>query len=101
MTSSTLPEKFKNRVPVVLNKGKGVLIELEKGKFLINKDTTLGQFAMMLRRKNKLTPTEAIYIFCNNVLPQSNATMMDLWTQHHDKDDDILYLTCAKENTFG
>ena len=101
MTSSTLPDKFKNRVPVVLNKGKDVLIELEKGKFLINKDTTLGQFAMMLRRKNKLNPAEAIYIFCNNVLPQSNSTMLELWVDHHNEEDDILYLTCAKENTFG
>ena len=53
MTSSILPAKFNGRVPVVLNKGIGALIELEKGRFLVNKDTTIGQFMFMLRQKKQ------------------------------------------------
>ena len=101
MTSIILPKKFKGRVPVVLNKGNGAVIEVEKGRFLINKDTTIGQFMFTLRKKNKIAPTEAIFIFCNNVLPPSNSTMIDLWTEHRDEEDDVLYLSISKENTFG
>ena len=101
MTSSILPSRFKGRVPVVLNKGNGAIIELEKGRFLVNKDTTIGQFMCMLRQKNKISPTEALFVFCNNVLPPTGSSMLELWNDHHDDEDDILYLTISKENTFG
>jgi len=101
MTGSILPAKFNGRVPVVLNKGIGAPIKLEKGRFLVNKDTTISQFMFMIRQKNKMDPTEAVFVFCNNVLPPSNATMLELWTEHHNEEDDILYLTVSKENTFG
>ena len=101
MTGSILPAKFNGRVPIMLNKGTGALIELEKGRFLVNKDTTLGQFMLLLRQKNKIAPTEAVFVFCNNLLPTSNSTMLELWTEHHNEEDDVLYLTCSKENTFG
>ena len=99
--SSILETKFKGRVPVVLNKGTGDITELEKGRFLINKNTTLGQFMSVMRRKNQISPTQAIYVFCSNILPRSNATMLDLWSEHHDEEDNILYLTYSTENTFG
>ena len=101
MTNSILDTKFKGRVPIILHKGKGDITELEKGRFLINKNTTLGQFMYVMRRKNQILPTQAIYVFCSNVLPTSNATMLDLWTEHHDEEDNILYLTYSTENTFG
>ena len=101
MTSLILETRFKGRVPVILNKGNGDITELAKGRFLINKDTTLGQFMCVMRRKNKILPTQALYVFCNNVLPASNATMLDLWIDHHSEEDNILYLTYSTENTFG
>jgi GABA(A) receptor-associated protein len=101
MTSSILPKKFKGRVPVVLNKGNGDIVELEKGRFLVNKETTVGQFMCMLRQKNKISPTEGLFIFCNNVLPPTSSTLLDLWNEHHDDEDEILYFTISKENTFG
>ena len=101
MTSLILETKFKSRVPVILNKGTGDITELAKGKFLINKNTTLGQFMCVMRRKNRVLPTQALYVFCSNVLPPSNATMLELWLEHHDEEDNILYLTYSTENTFG
>ena len=93
-------KNYKNRVPVILNRGTGNIVELTKEKFLVNKETTLGQFMCVLRKKNTISSTQAIFVFCNNVLPQSSTTMEDLWNQHKE-DDDILYLTYSAENTFG
>ena len=101
MTSYSLPKKFNGRVPIILNHGKEDKLELQKGSFLVKKETTLGQFMFMIRQKNKIKPTEAIYVFCNNILPKSTSTMVELWYEYHNDEDDILHLTCSRENTFG
>lgn len=99
--TTILPQKFHDRVPTVLNDTTGDILNSEKGRFLLNKDVTLGQFMSMLRKKNKIAPHEAIFVYCNNVLPKSNTSMIDLWVDYQDVEDNILYLTCSKENTFG
>jgi GABA(A) receptor-associated protein len=99
--TTILNEKFHDRVPTVLNDNTGDFLKSEKGRFLLDKDITLGQFMAMLRKKNKIEPHEAIYVYCDNLLPKSNTSMIDLWVDYRDVDDNILYLTCSKENTFG
>jgi len=99
--TTILSKNFHDKVPVVVNDESGSILKTNKSKFLLEKDMTLGQFMCMIRKKNQLTPHEAIYVFCNNVLPKSNTTVLDLWNEHKNKEDDILYMSCSKENTFG
>lgn len=99
--TTILSDKFHNKVPVMLEDISGDLLKLKKSKFLLDKEITLGQFMCIIRKKNTIEPNEAIYVFCDNVLPKSNTSMIDLWNEHHKSDDNILHLTCSKENTFG
>ena len=76
---------------------------LDKDRYLVPRDMTLGAFVAHLRKRmTKLKAYEAIFIFVgkNNVLPPVNSTMDALYREHADNDQ-MLYIVFAKENTFG
>ncbi|KAE8956555.1 hypothetical protein PR001_g31694, partial [Phytophthora rubi] len=43
--------------------------DIDKKKFLVPADLTVGQFVYVIRKRIKLSPEKAIFIFVNNVLP--------------------------------
>jgi GABA(A) receptor-associated protein len=42
---------------------------IDKKKYLVPSDMTVGQFIYVIRKRIKLSPEKAIFIFVNNVLP--------------------------------
>ena len=95
-------EKYPERVPIVVEKKKDSdgIIDLDKHKYLVPKDMTLGQFVYVIRRRIKLKPEKAIFVFVNNVLPPVSQLISQLYEEHKDEDG-FLYLTYGSENTFG
>ena len=63
-------------------------------------DLTVGQFVYVIRKRIKLSPEKAIFIFINNVLPPTAALMSSICEREKDKDG-FLYITYSGENTFG
>jgi GABA(A) receptor-associated protein len=73
---------------------------------------TVGQFCYVIRKRIKLAPEKAIFIFVNEVLPPTAALMSSIYEEHKDEDG-FLYITYAPargldlmaryagENTFG
>ncbi len=63
-----IQDKFQKKIPIIVEKaeGKSNITELEKHKFLIDKDANMGQFIYMIRKQLKLKPEEALFIFINN-----------------------------------
>ena len=55
-------------------------------------DLTVGQFVYVIRKRIKLSPEKAIFIFVGNVLPPTAAMMSSVYEQNKD-DDGFLYLT--------
>lgn len=43
--------------------------DIDKKKYLVPADLTVGQFVYVIRKRIKLSPEKAIFIFINNVLP--------------------------------
>lgn len=43
------------------------------GRYLVPGDLTVGQFVYVIRKRIKLTPEKAIFIFVNNVLPPTGT----------------------------
>lgn len=85
-------------IPVVVESTDHVI---DKNKFLVPAELTVGQFLYLIRRRTHMKPTEAIFVFVRcSVLPPTNATIGELFADYHDADG-ILYVTCSKENTFG
>jgi GABA(A) receptor-associated protein len=95
-------ERYPDRVPIVVEKRKDNdgITDLDKHKYLVPKDMTLGQFVYVIRRRIKLKPEKAIFVFVNNVLPPVSQLISQLYEEHKDEDG-FLYLTYGSENTFG
>jgi GABA(A) receptor-associated protein len=69
-------------------------------RYLVPADLTVGQFVYVIRKRIKLSPEKAIFVFVNNVLPPTAALMSAVYDDHRD-DDGFLYIAYSGENTFG
>ena len=91
-------QKYPNRVPVkVLTNGDLVL---QRTKFLVPLDLTLGNLLMVIRRYlGKVENYEALYIFVGGRLYPNNFTLSKIWQDQGEKY--FLTMIVAKESTFG
>jgi len=60
----------------------------------------VGQFVYVIRKRIKLTPEKAIFIFVKNTIPPTGAVMSQIYKEHKDEDG-FLYVTYSGESTFG
>lgn len=49
--------------------------DLDKKKYLVPSDLTVGQFYFLIRKRVHLRPEDALFFFVNNVIPPTSATM--------------------------
>jgi len=99
--SSRIRSKYNDRVPVIVERAeKSDIPALDKKKYLVPADLTVGQFVFVIRKRIKLSAEKAIFIFVNNVLPPTAALMSAIYEEHKDEDG-FLYVTYSGENTFG
>eukprot|EP00164_Ancoracysta_twista_P000010 GFYU01000013.1.p1 GENE.GFYU01000013.1~~GFYU01000013.1.p1 ORF type:complete len:119 (-),score=47.64 GFYU01000013.1:228-584(-) len=93
--------KYPDRIPVICEKAENSDIpDIDKKKYLVPADLTVGQFVYVIRKRIKLSPEKAIFTFVNNVLPPTAALMFNVYEEHKDEDG-FLYITYSGENTFG
>lgn len=93
--------KYPDRVSVICEKAeKSDIVDIDKKKFLVPADLTVGQFVYVIRKRISLGPEKAIFIFVNNVLPPTAALMSQVYEDYKDADG-FLYITYSGENTFG
>lgn len=96
-------EKFPGRVPVIVERARGCrtdIPEVDKNKFLVPADLTVGQFMYVIRKRLALAPEIGVFLFVNGVLPMNTTFMRELYAQHADLDG-FLYTTYSGESTFG
>jgi len=99
--SARIRGKYNDRVPVIVERAeKSDAPTLDKKKYLVPADLTVGQFVYVIRKRIKLSAEKAIFIFVNNVLPPTAALMSAVYEEHKDEDG-FLYVTYSGENTFG
>lgn len=101
--ANRLKQAYPKRIPVicaVLPNAKSI-ISLDKEKYLVPKEMTMGQFLMELRKRIRLQPHQALFVFMENgLLPLINKTLNELY-QAHGNSDGFLYISISPENTFG
>merc|ERR1719235_838375 len=99
--AARIRDKYPDRIPVICEKAKGSDIpDIDKKKYLVPADLTVGQFVYVVRKRIKLSAEKAIYIFVNNVLPPTAAFMSALYEEQKDEDG-FLYVSYSGENYFG
>jgi len=94
-------KKYPDRVPVIVEKAPRARIgDLDKKKYLVPSDLTVGQFYFLIRKRIHLRPEDALFFFVNNVIPPTSATMGSLYQEHHEEDF-FLYIAYSDESVYG
>ena len=93
--------KYENLIPVIVTKDdKSDLQELDKTKFLVPADLTVGNFLAIIRKRVTLRPEQGLYLTIDNTMPPTQATMFVIYDEYK-SEDGFLYVTYSGENTFG
>lgn len=69
-------------------------------RYLVPADITAGQLVYVVRKRIKLSPEKALFIFVRNSLPPTASLMSAIYEEFKDEDG-FLYLTYSGENSFG
>ncbi|KAJ3103927.1 hypothetical protein HDU97_009739 [Phlyctochytrium planicorne] len=101
LEAERIRQKYPDRIPCIVEKAeKSDIATIDKKKYLVPCDLTVGQFVYVIRKRIKLSPEKAIFIFVNNVLPPSSSLLSQVYQEHKDEDG-FLYIVYSSENTFG
>jgi len=65
---------------------KSDIATIDKKKYLVPADLTVGQFVYVIRKRIKLSPEKAIFIFVDETLPPTAALMSSIYEEHKDED---------------
>lgn len=102
--SSRVKAKYPDRIPIICEKLRGVrnstMPDIDKSKFLVPTDLTMGQFQYVIRKRIKLSAEKAIFLLVNGNIPPSSESMSKIYENHKDEDG-FLYITYSGENVFG
>ena len=95
--------KFPGRIPVIVQRNNSKNNEtpkIDKEKFLVPADLTLGQFVFVIRKRINLSSEKALFLFVGNSLPTTGSLMREIYQSHKDVDG-FLYVIYSGENSFG
>lgn len=99
--SQKITLKYPSRIPIIVERSnKCDLQEIDKKKYLVPKDMTMGQFVFVIRKRIKLDTSQALFVMVNNTLESSNRLLGEVYDEKASKDG-FLYITYTSENTFG
>lgn len=97
--STRVRGNYPNRIPIIMVPHKS--IALDKNKYLVPSDLTIGQFYHVIRKRITISPHEGIFFFTeDNTLPPASEVLSSFYNKHKNKDG-FLYLYLNSENTFG
>ena len=94
-------DKYPDRCCVIVTKAHGSNApSIDRHKYLVPGDLTVGQFTYVVRKRIKVDPAKAIFMFVDNTLPATSALMSNVYEEKKDTDG-FLYFVYSSENTFG
>jgi GABA(A) receptor-associated protein len=83
--SARIRQKYPDRVPVICERAAHADIMLiDKKKYLVPTDLTVGQFVYIIRKRMKLSPEKAIFVFVGDILPPVTGDFFFINTICHD-----------------
>ena len=106
LESDRIRDKYPDRIPIILEQcAQTDFPETAtdmKRKYLVPGELTMGQFMYVVRKRMKLNPEKAVFLYTNlGRIAPSSQLLGDLYNDNFDKEDGFLYLTYGSETTFG
>lgn len=102
--SKRIMEKYPGRIPVIVEKSQNCsddIPDIDKNKYLIPEDLTVGQFLYVIRKRIRLPSTKALYIMTTEgIMPPSSQYIKNLYSKHK-APDNFMYFYYSGESTFG
>jgi GABA(A) receptor-associated protein len=101
--STHILTKYPDKVGIIVQKSTRCYedIELDKQKFLVPRNITMGQFLFIIRKRLKLRAEKAIYMFTENTtIPPTSFLISNIYNQNVNEDG-FLYMYYTSESTFG
>jgi len=101
--SRKILEKYPDRVPVICERATSAKRDcpyIDKNKYLVPRDLTIGQLIYVIRKRMRLQPEKAIFLFMNGTIPPSTSMLGNLY-EYYRENDGFIYINYSFENTFG
>ncbi len=94
--------KYPDRIPVIVEKDPRDknIEDIDKKKYLVPGDLTIGQFQYVIRKRIKLNSEKALFMFINGKLPASSHLISTVYDENQNEQG-FLMVTYSGENTFG
>ena len=93
-------DKLHRFVPIIMEQGDRETPCIDKEKYLVPVDLTMGQLSFVVRKRLKLKSSDALFLLVKKALCPATRPVGDIYDAHHDTDG-FLYVTYTLENTFG
>jgi GABA(A) receptor-associated protein len=96
--------KYPDRVPVIVNRSVNASDKtphIDRNKFLVPGELTVGQFMYVIRKRLLLPPHEAMFLFIDNAIPPTSSLMSSVYEEMRDENTLFLYISYSLENVFG
>lgn len=91
----------KNCIPIICELEPKSKLKLDKNKFIVPNNITLGMFMATIRKRiPNLNHEQAIFMLINNKIMGMSDTLDIIYAKEKDEDG-FLYLTFYEESTFG
>ena len=99
--SSRIIKKYPDRLPIIVEKEKNSKVpDIDKHKYLVPTDLTMGQFMYVIRKRIKMESNKALFLFINGKII-NNTCFVEQVYQTEKNQDNFLYVTYCSENVFG
>ena len=97
-----ISRKHPDKIPIICEKEKNSkLKDIEKTKYLIDKNLILPQFSGLIRRKLELNENDSLFFLVNGkVTISGTVSMIDIYNKYKEKDG-FLYIAYASAVTWG
>lgn len=101
--SKRVLKKYPDRVPIICEPSLSATQDcpvIDKKKYLVPITYTVGEFLFVIRKRLKLSPEKAIFLFVNDTIPSTCSLIGNVYQRYKDQDG-YLYMCYSQENTFG
>lgn len=105
--ASRIISKYPDRIAIICEKSRFSknIPDIDRKKYLIPKDLTVGQFISIVRKRINLSSEMAVFLFMlkpdNKVEIPPTSDLISVLYNENKNDDGFLYFLYSSEETFG
>jgi GABA(A) receptor-associated protein len=98
--SERILAKYPDRIPIIVERFGDNVPEIDRKKYLVPDDLSMCNFMYVIRKRLKLEPEKALYLFINSKIVTGTKNLTTIYNKYQDEDG-FLYIKYSGETTFG